>query len=335
MNGEMWGVHFLGRGRISLDRMPIPEPKDQDVLVQIKVAGICGTDRENLLGSGQTVVPGHENAGVVAATDKALRLKVGDRVGINCHITCRRCEYCLRGDLYFCPELKVVGFDIDGGFAEYALIPEPCCMFLPADISFDAGSLLMDVFGTAYRGVKQGRPLPGDQVAVWGAGPIGLAAMLTAKHLGAQVASIDFNQHRLETARNLGAQLVLNPGREDVVAALMEWTAGRGLDIAYECVGNEQAALQALSALRKRGRLGVIGVSDHLTINPWEQLIRRELSLYGSRNFTLPEFDEMVSIVRHGLPVEKIISHRFPMDQAADAFEVFRSGECEKVTLVA
>jgi threonine dehydrogenase-like Zn-dependent dehydrogenase len=327
----MLAVHFLGHGGISLDEMPIPEPKDQLVLVRVKAAAICGTDRENLVGEGQSRVPGHESAGQVAAVDKPARVKVGDRVGINCHITCGRCEHCLRGDLYFCPELRIVGMDIDGGFAEYALVPESCCMVLPDDISFEAGSLLMDVVGTAFRGIKRGDPQPGEKVAIWGAGPIGLSALLCARWFGAEVASVDLNEYRLGMAKDLGADRVLNPGKVDVNEVLMKWTEGRGLDIAYECSGYEAAIHQGLSALKKRGKLGIIGVSHSLRLNPWEQLICQETTIYGSRNFTLPMFDEMIAMVRQGVPIDKIVTHRFPLEEAEKAFEVFRSPECGKI----
>jgi propanol-preferring alcohol dehydrogenase len=190
----MKAVHFLGHDRISIDEVPRPEPRDQDVVVRIRSAAICGTDRENLEGPGQEKVPGHESAGEVVVVDKPTWVRVGDRVGINCHITCGSCRHCVQGDLYFCQELGIVGFEIDGGFAEYVMVPEACCTILPDDISFDVGSLLVDMLGTAYRGVKQANLLPGDQVAIWGAGPIGLSALLVASRLNAQVAVVDFNK---------------------------------------------------------------------------------------------------------------------------------------------
>jgi threonine dehydrogenase-like Zn-dependent dehydrogenase len=329
----MLAVHFLGHGRISLDQIPKPEPRDQDVLVRIESAAICGTDRENLEGVGHEKVPGHESAGEVVAVDKPTWLRVGDRVAINCHITCGGCEHCVRGDLYFCDDLKIVGSDRDGGFAEFALVPEACCMVLPDDISLEVGSLLVDMLGTSYRGVKQAGLLPGDQVAIWGAGPIGLSALLVASQLDAKVAILDFNEYRLNLARHLGADLALNPVRDQVRGALLDWTEGRGVDVAFECVGNENAAQQALSVVKKRGKLALIGVSDHLTISPWEHVIRQELTIYGTRNFTLPEFDEMIALVRRGLPVEQVVTHRFPLAEVEAAFDLFRSAQCGKVLI--
>ena len=330
----MLAVHFLGQNRISLDEVPTPEPRGRDVVVRIKSAAICGTDREALEGPGQATIPGHENAGEVVAVDKPARLNVGDRVAINCHVTCGSCVHCLRGDLYFCEELEAIGFEWDGGFAEYLLVPEACCHPLPDDISFEVGSLLVDMLGTPFRGVKRANLLPGDQVAVWGAGPIGLGALMVASWFGARVASIDLSHQRLDMAQNLGAELVLNPDRDDVPEALASWTQGRGIDVAFDCVGSQVVAEQGLAALTQRGKLVVVGVSHELVLNPWEHLICRELTVFGTRNFNTAEFSEMVALVQRGLPVEQTVTHRFPLSEAEAAFELFRSGECGKILFV-
>lgn len=330
----MLAVHFLGNGKISLDEVRKPEPRGREVVVRVKSASICGTDRENLEGPGQETIPGHENAGEVVAVDKPAWVEVGDRVAINCHVTCGGCEHCLKGDLYFCKDLRVIGFDRDGGYAEYVLVPEACCMPIPNDISFEVGSLLVDMLGTPFRAVKRARLLPGDRVGVWGAGPIGLGALMVAREFGAQVAILDPNGYRLDMARTMGADLALNPGCDDVQGILMDWTDSRGLDVAFDCVGSEVVAHQALDTVKKRGTLVVVGVSYELTLNPWEQLICNELTIFGTRNFNTAEFSEMIALVRRGLPVEQVVTHRFPLVEAEAAFELFRSAECGKVLLV-
>jgi len=331
----MLAVHFLGQSQISLDEMPMPEPQGREVVVRVRAAAICGTDRENLEGAGQLTVPGHENAGEIVAVDRPTRAGVGDRVAINCHVTCGGCEHCLNGDLYFCEQLQAIGFERDGGFAEYVRVPEACCTPLPDDLSFETGALMVDMLGTPFRAVKRARLLPGDRVGVWGAGPIGLGALMVAQRFGAQVASLDLNDRRLEMARRLGADLVLNPARDDVPDALLTWTASRGLDVALDCVGSERVAQQGLETLKKRGTLVVVGVSHKLTLNPWEHLICRELTVLGTRNYNTSEFDQMVALVRRGLPVEQVVTHRFPLSEAEAAFQLFRSGECGKILFVA
>jgi len=329
----MLAVQFLGQGKILLDEVPTPEPRGREVVVRVKSAAICGTDRENLKGPGQATIPGHENAGKVVAVDKPARVKVGDRVAINCHVTCGGCVHCLKGDLYFCDELQAIGFERDGGFAEFLLVPEACCTPIPDDISFEAGSLLVDMLGTPFRAMKRAHLLPGDQVGIWGAGPIGLGALMVASRFGAHVAILDLSEYRLNMATDLGADLTLNPAHDDVQQALLDWTQGRGLDVAFDCVGNEAVAHQALDAVKKRGTFVVVGVSHKLTLNPWEHLICRELTIFGTRNFNTTEFDEMVALVQRGLPVEQAVTHRFPLAEAEAAFALFRSGECGKILL--
>ena len=331
----MLAVHFLGGTKISLDELPTPAPRGRDVVVRVRASAICGTDRESLEGPGQATVPGHESAGEIVAVDKPARLKVGDRVAINCHVTCGSCVHCLRGDLYFCEELEVIGFERDGGFAEYLLVPEACCHPLPDEVSFEVGSLLVDMLGTPFRGVKRAHLLPGDQVAIWGAGPIGLGALMVAASFGARVASIDLSDYRLNMAEGLGVDLVLNPARDNVPEALLDWTQGRGIDVAFDCVGSQAVAEQGLAALRNRGTLVVVGVSHELMLNPWEDLICRELTVFGTRNFNVTEFDEMIALVQRGLPVEEVVTHRFPITGAEVAFELFRSGECGKILITA
>ncbi|MBN1675609.1 MAG: zinc-binding dehydrogenase [Kiritimatiellae bacterium] len=330
----MLALHFLGDGKLEIKDVPRPEPKGREVVVKVKSASICGTDRENLLGPGQPTIPGHENAGEIVAVDKPATARVGDRVAVNCHVTCGHCEHCLNGDLYFCPELKAIGFDRDGGYAEYLLAPEACCTPIPEDISFETASLLVDMLGTPFRAVKRARLVPGAQVGIWGAGPIGLGALMVAQRFGARVAVLDLSDSRLAMAKAFGADPVINPGKADVKQAVADWTGGRGLDVGFDCVGHERVAMQALDVLKKRGTLVVVGVSHKLTLNPWEHLICRELTIFGTRNFNAREFDGMIGLVRSGLPLEKLITHRFPLSRAVEAFDVFRKGECGKVLIV-
>jgi propanol-preferring alcohol dehydrogenase len=329
--GEMLGVHFLGHGEISLDEVPRPQPGGREVVVRVKAAAICGTDRENLEGPGQVTIPGHENAGQVVAVDKPTWIEVGDRVAINCHVTCGACRHCLHGDLYFCDHLQVIGGDRDGGFAELVRVPESSCMPIPDDISYEIGALLVDMLGTPFRAAKRADLLPGDHVAIWGAGPIGLGELMVTTRLGACAAVMDLSPLRLEMARDLGADLVLNPDEDDVVGRLLDWTSGAGVQVAFDCVGRQAVTDQALPALRERGTLVVVGVSHHLHLNPWADLICREVTIFGTRNFNVSEFGEMIALVRRGLPVDRAVTHRFTLADAHEAFALFRSGECGKI----
>ena len=327
-------VHFCGAGEVEIAERPVPTPRGTEVLIRVKSASICGTDRENLVGPGQATVPGHENAGEVAAVDAATRVRVGDRVAVNCHVTCGTCEHCRNGDLYFCEKLSVIGFDRDGGYAEYLLAPESCCMPIPDAISFEQASLMVDMLGTPFQAFKRAELSAGAQIAIWGAGPIGLGLLMTAVQAGIRAAIIDMSEYRLRLARELRPEMAINPAMEDVKDRLREWTAGRGVRTAFDCVGSEMVCLQALPCLAKRGTLVVVGVSHRLTIDPWEHLICRELTVLGTRNFNTRYFPEMAGLIEAGLPVLKTVTHRFPLENADEAFSLFASGKCGKILIV-
>ncbi|MGD0726465.1 MAG: alcohol dehydrogenase catalytic domain-containing protein [Spirochaetia bacterium] len=330
----MRAVHFRGAGRVEITEVPTPEPRGTEVLVRVKSASICGTDRENLMGAGQATIPGHENAGEVAAVDAATRVRTGDRVAVNCHVTCGACAHCRNGDLYFCEKLSVIGFDRDGGYAEYVLVPESSCMPIPDAISYEQASLMVDMLGTPFQAFRRAGLRVGEQIAIWGAGPIGMGLLMTAVQAGVRVAVIDLSEYRLKLARELQPEIVINPGMHDVGDKLQEWTDGRGVRTAFDCVGSEKVCLQALSNLAKRGTLVVVGVSHRLTINPWEHLICRELTILGTRNFNTGYFPEMARLIEGGLPVLKTVTHRFSLEKAGEAFSLFTSGECGKILIV-
>lgn len=329
----MLGVRFAGHRGLYIGEFPDPEPKGSEVVLSVKGSAICGTDREAWEGAGQDVIAGHEVAGEVVAVDKPAWIRIGARVAVNCHVTCLHCEHCLNGDVYFCPELECIGVDRHGGNAEYLLMPEASCMPLPDDLSYDAGALMVDMLGTSYRAVKRLAPLAGDTVGIFGAGPIGLAALLVAKLYGTLVISIDLNEYRLEMAKRLGADHVLNACEASVLDAIQELTSGTGLDAALECVGAQITTQQALNAVKKRGTVVLVGVSHSVTVNPWEQFIQREVTMFGTRNFNIREYNEMVALVRRGLPIEDIITHRFPLERAEEAVAVFGGAQCGKVIL--
>jgi (R,R)-butanediol dehydrogenase / meso-butanediol dehydrogenase / diacetyl reductase len=262
-----------------------------------------------------------------------VRVRNGDRVAIICHVTCGHCEHCLNDDLYFCDQLKGIGFDRNGGYVDYLLVPEPCCTPIPEDISFEAGSLMVDMLGTPFRAVKRSGLVPGNKIAIWGAGPIGLGLLMVAQRFGAQAAIVDLSDYRLGLARQFIPALAINPSRASLEETLKDWTNGCGVDVAFDCVGSEAVCLQVLSILRKRGKLVIVGVSHKLTLNPWEHFIGNEYTLIGTRNFNTCDFDQMVGLVRSGLPLLDMVTHRFPLERAQEAFSLFTQGVCGKILI--
>lgn len=329
----MLAMKFTGKERIELIELPKPGAQGSNVVVRVMASGICGTDIELLYRSekGSSVVPGHEIAGQVVDVGESERVKIGDRVVINCHITCGQCEYCRSGDLIFCNGLKVVGFDVEGGNQEYLSIPDQCCQILPDDVSYEVGVLLTDALGTSYHAVRKSGLKKGDRVGVFGVGPLGLLAVLIAVSMGGEVMAIDLNDYRLDFARKMGAGLAINPKFEDPEQTVLELTNGRGLDVALECAGTEKTINYALNLIKNRGRVILVGVCLQANIRPLDQIIFKEAEIYGSRNYNINKYSELLEFVRANPLVKEIITHKFKLEEAQKAYETAVGGKCGKV----
>lgn len=331
----MKAVKFMGKNRVEVIEVPTPRAKDDIVVVQVTSSGICGTDIELLLPSENPVekIPGHEVTGIVAEVDRAKKFKVGDRVIVNCHVTCGHCEHCKKGDLIFCPELKAIGFELDGGNAEYLAVPEASLRPLPDDIPEELGVIIGDALGTPYHAVKKAQINPGEYVGVFGVGPLGQMAVLAAKSFGAKVVAVDLNGKRLEASKRFGADFTVNPADGDPYKEIYELTNNRGFDKVIECSGAKAAIVMALNALKLRGRLMQVGVCPKVEIDTFEQLIKKEVEIIGSRNFNDNELDELLYFVRKTPEIKDVITHRFSIDEAQTAFDMARRGEGMKILI--
>ena len=331
----MKAVKFTGKYQVEVVDIPRPTAKDDMVVIKVTSSGICGTDLELLLPSNAPLenIPGHEVTGRVWETDKAKYFKKGDMVIVNCHITCGTCEHCKNGDLIFCPQLKAIGFDVDGGNAEYLAVPEANLRPLPSDISEELGVVIGDALGTPYHAVKRAEIKPSEFVGVIGAGPLGQMAVLCASSFGARVIAVDLNDNRLASAREYGAEFTVNPQAGDPYGEIMKFTSGRGFDKVIECSGARSAILMALGTLKLRGRLVQVGVCPKLEINTFDQIISKEIEIVGSRNFNDKELDEIIEFVRNNPKIKDVITHRYSIDEAEKAFEAAREGVGLKILI--
>jgi 2-desacetyl-2-hydroxyethyl bacteriochlorophyllide A dehydrogenase len=328
-------VLFTGRGQVEIVEKPKPAAKDDIVVVRVTASGICGTDLELLLPAENplSTIPGHEVVGIVEEVDKAEKFKVGDRVIVNCHVTCGECEHCKNGDLIFCWDLRVIGFELDGGNAEYVAVPEASLRHLPDDISDEVGVLIGDALGTPYHAVKKAGIVPGDIVGIFGVGPLGIMAVLTAKSFGATVIAVDVSDKRLDTAREFGADYVVNSRAFGPHEEILRITKGIGLDIAIDCSGNASAIVAALETLKLRGKLIQVGVCERLCINTQEHIVNKEIQIIGSRNFNDNELNEIIQFARNNPKIKNLISHTFTLDEAKKAFEMAMRREGLKMVI--
>lgn len=341
----MKAVLFPGDKQVDVVDREEPTPGPGEVLVRTRASAICRSDMSIYYGnpivggdrSGTAlVVPGHEPAGdVVELGEGVASLAVGDRVTIHLAIGCGHCEWCHRGYRMLCAEFKCVGFDVDGGDADYLVAPAVNCLKLPDSVSYEAGALLTDMIGTQYSTQKRLGISGTDTVAVFGIGPMGGAGILVAKGRGARVVAIDVNDARLEMASQLGADEVVNSANQDPVEALRALTGGLGVDAAVDCSGAPPAQNAALDAARKFGSVAFVGESRSTTINPSDQIIRKLLHVIGGWYFPLSEYAEIARFVTdRNIDVEGLITDRVPLGDAAEAFARFDRRETEKTVFV-
>lgn len=340
----MRAVILPGNKEVLVIDRPIPSPKEGEVLIKMRASAICRSDMSIYNGtpivggevkSGQ-IIPGHEPAGDVVDLGPGVKaLKPGDRVAVYLAIGCGHCPYCLRGYTYLCKEWKCVGFDVDGGDADYMVVPAQCCLKLPDELSYETGALLTDNIGTQYHTQNTIGVSGKDTVAVFGLGPMGSAATLIAKARGARVIAVDVLDSRLQMAKEIGADVVINSAQVNPVEALRELTHGEGVDVAIDCSGNPAAQNAALDSARKLGAVAFVGESRSTTINPSDQFVRKLLRVVGGWFFPVWEWEEIAHfVVENKIPVNRYITHRFSIEQAAEAFRLFDQRVTDKAVFV-
>jgi propanol-preferring alcohol dehydrogenase len=338
----MKAVVLPGNREVRVEERETPHAGPGEVVVATRASAICRSDMGLYTGTSAIVggeiagkglvAPGHEPAGVIAEVgENVVGLEVGDRVAAHLAIGCGMCEYCHSGYLMLCPQWKCLGFDVDGGDAEYFVIPARNALKLPASVSFVAGALMTDMVGSQYHTQKVLGVRGGKTVAVVGLGPMGAAAVLVARAMGANVIAIDLLQERLKLAASLGAGVTIDSSSQDALEAIREATRGRGVDVAIDCSGAPAGQNLALDAAAKQGAVAFVGESRATQINPSDQIIRKLLTVIGGWYFPLYEWPEIVRlVVDQQLPVEDLVTHWFSIDDAPTAFAMFDRRETEK-----
>lgn len=327
-----------------LVELDVPDPGPRDLLVQVKAVAICGTDihiNEWADYARARVKPpmifGHEYCGeVVAVGDQVRRVKVGDLVAAETHIPCEQCLQCMTGNMHICEYMQIIGVHTDGAFADYALLPESCAWMLSPDTDPELGAVL-EPMGVGVHGVLVDR-VDARSVAIFGCGPIGLFAVGIALAAGAnKVFALEVAPYRLELARWLFPEaVVLNPLEEDIEGIIREQTGGRGVDVSVELSGSEAATRQCFQILRKGGRVSLVGLGGDVTLNPTSDIIYREAKVYGVTGRVMWEtWYQMMDIIASGrFDATQVITHRFPLEEYAQALGLANSGQAGKILLL-
>lgn len=332
----MLAVKLLGNEKVETVDVPMPEEQEGWVILRVKASCICGSDLHAFHSQyGSKVIPGHEVAGeVVSVGEGVKRVRPDDRVAVYNMVSCGWCKYCRSGDWIFCNELKIIGGHIDGGDAEYVAVPERNCFLLPPELSYEEGALIGDVVGTPYRAIKRTGINGTHTVLLCGLGPVGLGALLILKELHARVICVEKHPYRCELGRKLGADVVINPDKDSPEEVVKEVTDGEGVDVAIDCAGKEVTENYALDLVKKGGKVAFVGENPSARIKPSDQLIRKELTIIGSWYFNASEYEELLNLLKRELEVDKVVTHRFGLTDAQEAFSKFASGETGKVIFI-
>ncbi|HOJ46137.1 MAG TPA: alcohol dehydrogenase [Bacillota bacterium] len=325
---------YHGPEKMSLDIVPKPKiQKPTDAIVKVTTSTICGTDKHIRHGGLPEVEPGriigHEFCGIVEEVGPAVtRFKPGDRVAVSCVTQCMECYYCRRGMYSQCVDGSwIFGYMIDGCQADYVRVPyaDSGMHLIPEELEDEDVLFVGDILSTGYFGAENGKIQPGDTVAVFGSGPVGMCAMATARLFGpATIVAVDIDDSRLEFAKKNGwADVGLNPNKVDVPQALRDMTEGRGADVTIEANGFEPTFKGAINSIRPGGTVSIIGVFEKPQIVEMNKLWIKNITIaMGLVNAN--RIPELINLIKAGkIDMRPLITHTLPLSQVAEAYDIF------------
>ena len=325
----MRAVRFEPDG-VALVDLPTPTPGDGEVLVRVQAAGVCRTDLHLLedvrAGRRGTLVPGHEIAGTVAKAGPGTgRVHAGDPVVVHFEIPCGKCRACVQRKTNLCAEGEALGFSVNGGYAEYVRVPEDAVLPAPANLDADQAATLACSGATAYHCVVTlGGADERDVVAVIGAGGVGLSALQVAKARGARVVAVDLREAAREAARKVGADAVAPP--EDALAAVLEATKDRGVDLVVDLVSSAETMQLGVAALAAGGRLVEVAPGEEgIAVSP-SLLMDKEISLVGAHSSTMADFARAVDLAEARL-LKPVVARTAALSEAAAVLRELEEGQ--------
>ena len=329
----------VGPRRMEVRQTAEPTPGPGEALIRVEAVGLCGSDLHFYLGdnpySSFPQTQGHEVAGVIErfGGDYEGPLRAGDRVAVEPLRPCGVCYPCRHGHPNACVRLQVLGIHAPGGLVERWAVRTDN-LHAAADLDPELAALV-EPLSIGLHAVVRGAVTAEDQVAVLGAGPIGQAVLLAARDRGARVLAVDRLPSRLELARRLGAEQVVDTREREVLAAIMAWTGGEGAGVVFDATGAPPLIRLAVDAVASAGRVVILGISSEEVSIPVIAFTRKEVNILGSRN-NVGVFDQAVDLVRRNRDLARaLITHRFSLEQAPEAIEfaLEHPAEVEKVLI--
>jgi len=344
MTDMMWTLSKVRPEKgLELVQKPIPTYEDDEVLLKVLAASICGTDKhiydwdewsQHRLRPPLTV--GHEMVGEVQAVGaKVKTIQVGDIVSVETHIVCNACELCRTGNSHICEHTEIIGVDRDGAFAQYISMPASNCI-VNRQANIDIRNLaVLEPLGNAIHTISQ-FDITGKHVAVVGCGPIGLMAINAAKALGAaKVIALEIDEYRIDLAYKMGAHVVINPKKENSIKRIFEETI-EGIDVLLEFSGNKKAIEESFRYMKMGGKMSMLGIpSKSIEINLADDFIFKGIQMHGVIGRMMYDTWYKVNglIQADVIHFEQIITHDFEMKDFQDAFDLIDTGQCGKIVL--
>lgn len=342
----MLGAVFPGDMTVELVEFDDPTPGDNDVVIEMKASGICGSDLKSYRGTyvGKAkvtgkVIAGHEPCGVVVDAGKGVSLRAarpGARVMVHHYKGCGCCHDCMSGWTQLCPDREAsYGLTANGGHAKYLKVPADTVIELPEALSFEAGAAISCGSGTAWGALQRLDYSSRYPILVVGMGPVGQAVTQFVVSMGGEVIAMDINDERLVRAKQLGAASTVNSSKIEARLAIDELTAGRGVPFVVDTSGAASGSLDAVSCASVWGKVVFIGMGGTLTVNVSEHFIRKQLTAFGSWTFSKDwQLACAEYVAKHNVQVEELFTHRWQLDQAQEAYRLFDQQKTGKSVIV-
>jgi propanol-preferring alcohol dehydrogenase len=318
-------------GVLESARRPIPQPGPDEVLVRVRASGLCSTDLHLLsgrqpLGALPRIV-GHELAGEVIEPGRDItEWRPGDRVTAAIDVTCGRCRHCLTGETQRCPEMHRIGFERDGGHADYVAVPAANIVALPDEISFEAAAILPDAVACMYHSlIHQGGVGLGQHVLILGVGGLGIHGVQIARGAGARVITTSRQADRRALAEQYGA-VAIDPTSQPLEAAVASFTHAEGVDLVADNIGTKDSVRLGLSVLRPGGKLLIVGYLDESFEVPSMRFFKTEQQIIGCRGSTKQDLIDVVRLTQTG-QITPVIGARYPIEQIQPAAARLESGD--------
>lgn len=327
---------FHGSGKpLEITEVPTPEPGAGEILVKVAACGVCHTDLHYIDHGVPTfkappMILGHEPSGIVAKVGADVKnFKEGDKVLLPAVLTCGYCVNCRRGRENICDNMIMFGNHVDGAYAEYVIAPAKDAIPMPDDVPLEEGSIIADAISTPYHAVViRGQVKAGDNVVVFGCGGVGINAVQVAAAVGASVIAVDIVPEKLEMAKKLGAQAVVNASKEERIDKTIKKLTGGGADVSFEAIGNPKTIQDAFACIRKGGRTVVIGYTNKNVELPASKIMFFEQEIIGSLGCRPVDYPKIIEMARTGkIKLKELVTGRFPLERINDAFDLLRNND--------